>query len=53
MAPETAATELAELVRDLHQLLESQAPLWYTEKMDARLSESLAAASCVLAKTAE
>jgi hypothetical protein len=45
--------ELAELVRDLHQLLASHAPLWYTEKLDARVSESLAAASWVLAKTAE
>jgi predicted deacylase len=36
--------ELAELVRDLHQSLESYAPMWYTEKMNDQIRNTLAAA---------
>ena len=34
--------EMAELIRDLRALLESYAPMWYTEDMDTRVSETLA-----------
>lgn len=47
-APETVVKELAKLVRDLHQLLGNYAPSWYTQKMDARISEELAAADWAL-----
>jgi hypothetical protein len=46
--PETVVKELAELVRDLHQLLGNYAPSWYSQKMDARISEELAAADWAL-----
>ena len=42
--PLDAIVELAELVRDLHQSLESYAPMWYSDKMDDRIRETLAAA---------
>lgn len=32
-----SAEELAGIIRDLHQLLESYAPWWYTEDMDTRV----------------
>ena len=40
--------ELADLVRDLHQSLESYAPMWYTKTMDDRIRETLAAADSAL-----
>jgi hypothetical protein len=33
---------MAELLRDLHKLLESYAPTWYTEDVDTRIRETLA-----------
>jgi len=52
-APETVVKELAELVRDLHQLLGSYAPSWYTQKMEARISEELAAADWALLRESQ
>lgn len=43
-ASDLALSELAELLRELHQSLEDYAPMWYTEAMDARIRERLAAA---------
>ena len=43
-ASDTALSELAELLRELHQSLEDYAPMWYTQAMDDRIRESLAAA---------
>jgi hypothetical protein len=40
--PEQIAEELAELIRDLHELLESYAPSWYTEDLDTRVRDTLA-----------
>jgi len=37
-----AFNECAELIRDLHQLLQSYSPAWYTEEMDARMQSALA-----------
>jgi hypothetical protein len=37
-----AVEKMAELIRDLHELLESYAPTWYTEDLDSRVSETLA-----------
>ena len=51
--PEALVAELAELVRDLHELLESYAPPWYTQKMDSRVSIALGAADHVLCTSAE
>jgi hypothetical protein len=34
--------ELTELLQDLHGLLVSYAPLWYTEELDARATKVLA-----------
>jgi hypothetical protein len=31
-----------ELIRELHKLLTTYAPTWYTEDIDSRLSETLA-----------
>ena len=45
-SPETMLTELAELVRELHRSLEDYAPAWYTNTMDDRIREMLAAADC-------
>jgi hypothetical protein len=33
--------ELVEVVRDLHELLGSYAPMWYTEEIDHRVSTIL------------
>jgi hypothetical protein len=38
---EQVAEELAELIRDLHELLESYAPAWYTEDLDTRVRDTL------------
>lgn len=43
--------ELTALVRDLHQLLQSYAPQWYTEQMETRVSETLNRTECALRKT--
>jgi hypothetical protein len=42
LTPEQVAEELAELIRDLHELLESYAPLWYTQDLDTRVCDTLA-----------
>jgi hypothetical protein len=42
LTPEQAAEELAELIRDLHELLGSYAPSWYTEDLDTRVFDTLA-----------
>jgi hypothetical protein len=42
LTPEQVAEELAELTRDLHELLESYAPSWYTQDLDTRVCETLA-----------
>ena len=47
------AVELAELVRDLHQSLESYAPMWYTKEMDGRVRETLADADWALQASAD
>jgi hypothetical protein len=36
---------LVSLVRDLHALLESHGPTWYTEEMDIRIDKALAVSS--------
>jgi len=41
LTPEQVAEELAELIRDLHELLESYAPSWYTEDLDKRVRDTL------------
>lgn len=41
-APSPSVDELTELLRDLHQLLESYAPQWYPEQLDSRVREMLA-----------
>jgi hypothetical protein len=41
LTPEQVAEELAELIRDLHELLESYAPSWYTEGLDTRVRDTL------------
>lgn len=41
LSPEQVAEELAELIRDLHELLETYAPLWYTEDLDIRVRGTL------------
>ena len=45
---ETAMKDLAEVVRSLHQLLQSYGPIWYTGKTDARLRNALAEADSAL-----
>jgi hypothetical protein len=40
--PEHVVEELAELTRDLQELLESYAPTWYTENLDTRVRKTLA-----------
>ena len=45
---ETAVKDLAEVVRSLHQLLQSYGPIWYTGKTDARLRNALAEADSAL-----
>jgi hypothetical protein len=42
MSPEHVVEELAELTRDLQELLESYAPTWYTENLDTRVRKTLA-----------
>lgn len=42
LTPEQVAEELAELIRDLHELLESYAPSWYTQDLDTRVCDALA-----------
>ena len=41
-APTPLVKQLGVLLQDLHELLESYAPPWYTENMDTRLREALA-----------
>ena len=41
-APAPSVDELAELLRDLHQLLESYAPQWYSAQLDSRVRKMLA-----------
>ena len=45
---ETAVKDLAEVVRNLHQLLQSYGPVWYTGEADARLRNALAEADSAL-----
>ena len=45
---ETAVKDLAEVVRSLHQLLQSYGPIWYTGETDARLRNALAEADSAL-----
>ena len=45
-APDTLVAELAELVRELHRSLEDYAPVWFTQAIDDRIREKLAAAEC-------
>jgi len=42
LTPEQVAEELAELIRDLHELLESYAPSWYPQDLDTRVRDTLA-----------
>jgi hypothetical protein len=46
-------SDLADLVRDLHQLLESYAPVWYTEKTDSRVRAMLVTADRALRTAAD
>jgi hypothetical protein len=39
MTSQQVVEELEELIRDLHELLESYAPVWYTEDLDIRVTE--------------
>lgn len=41
-APTLSVEQLGVLLQDLHELLESYAPQWYTENLDTRLREALA-----------
>jgi hypothetical protein len=41
LSPEQVAEELAELIRELHELLGSYAPLWYAEDLDTRVRNAL------------
>jgi len=41
MSPKQVLEELAELLRDLHELLESYGPLWYKQEMDHRIVQML------------
>ncbi len=43
--PNQIVEELTGLVRDLHVLLESHGPTWYTEEMDWRINETLSAST--------
>lgn len=43
-SPATTITELAELLRELQQLLLEYGPIWYTKTMNDRILEKLAAA---------
>jgi hypothetical protein len=45
---ETAVKDLAEVVRSLHQLLQSYGPIWYTGETDVRLRNALAEADSAL-----
>jgi hypothetical protein len=40
--PQQGVHQMVELLRDVHNLLESYAPIWYTEEMDTRLRKTLA-----------
>lgn len=40
--PKPSAREMAALIRDLHQLLESYAPQWYSAQIDSRVRKLLA-----------
>ena len=51
MSPKPVPEELAELVRELHDLLRSYSPMWYTEDMDARVCATLARVEWALRKT--
>jgi hypothetical protein len=42
LGPQHVLDAMAELLRDLHKLLESYAPTWYTEDVDRRIRETLA-----------
>lgn len=50
---EAVVADLAELVRDLHELLESYAPMWYTKTTDDRVREKLAVAVGALQTSGE
>ena len=41
LSPPQVVEELAELIRDLQELLESYAPTWYTQELDTRVRETL------------
>jgi hypothetical protein len=41
LLPQPVVEELGRLLRELHGLLESYAPPWYTEEIDTRVSETL------------
>jgi hypothetical protein len=45
---ESVTKELAELTRELHQLLLSNAPTWYKEGMDDRMRKVLGVADLTL-----
>jgi hypothetical protein len=46
---ESVLKEIAKVIADLHQLLQSYSPAWYTEEMDARMRKALAEANSALA----
>ena len=46
---EPAMKELTEVARNLHELLLSYGPVWYTAEIDARLGDALAEADSALA----
>jgi hypothetical protein len=41
LSPQQVVEELAALIRDLQELLESYAPTWYTQEFDTRVRETL------------
>ena len=49
-SPKPLVDELAWLLRDLHQLLESYAPHWYSAQIDSRVRGMLAEVKWVLDK---
>ena len=52
-APRVVITKLSDLVGELHELLESYAPVWYTSTLEKRVRTTLTSADGVLPALAE
>ncbi len=53
VAPKPAMKELADLLGELHELLEGYAPPWYTEQLDTRLKKALGTTRGFSSQTAQ